>query len=223
VGKNGKAGNRNKPNSVPPEGGDGHLSRPSVALGLNAAYPGLQRCGPHLGPYLALLRAGFALPRRSRAGRCALTLARRSGQALAKEGHLFTLACARHSSLRSAGGPSAVCFLRHFPSPAGLPAGAPDLLGAPCPAEFGLSSPRRRLKASAGGDHLPVSGLPLPKISDQSSGRKMNRPQFSHWQTISSRARSFWTWAVSSILHPVQTPLRTAATARSGLRTKIIS
>jgi hypothetical protein len=135
--------------------------------------------------------------------------------------HLFTLACV---PIRGSG-PSAVCFLRHFPSPGGRPPGTPDLLGAPCPAEFGLSSPPRFSAGRRPSTYSRPAGSIQPgllpslrrltcsrrrttgsQFVTSSSGRKINRPQFSHWQIISSRARSLRTWTVSSILHPVQTP-----------------
>jgi hypothetical protein len=106
----------NKPSSVPVAGGgsflwDRRCRRP------RAADPGLvaERAAPR--PCLALLRVGFAVPRLSPAARCALTAP------------FHPCLCPR--------GPSAVCFLLHFPWPldprplAGtLPCGARTFLDA---------------------------------------------------------------------------------------------
>jgi len=73
-----------KPNSVPPpprwRRGGGHLSGPSVALGLGATYPGLKRRGPRLDPVWSCSGRGLPCP-----------LGRPRGGALLP--HLFTLAC----------------------------------------------------------------------------------------------------------------------------------
>ena len=66
-----------QPRQAEADGGCGHLSGSHVAARLEQPTRGLspfgERSGPLLAPYLALLPMGFAVPRLSPGGRCALT------------------------------------------------------------------------------------------------------------------------------------------------------
>ena len=107
---------RHKPSSVSRlGGGQGSFIWDSDCSEPLAAYPGLGRDRRPLVPYLALLRMGFAVRPLLPAARCALT--------------------APFHPCLCPGGPSAVCSLRHFPSPRGaralpgiLPCGARTFL-----------------------------------------------------------------------------------------------
>ena len=107
---------RHKPSSVDRlSGGPGSFVWDPDCSGPRAAYPGLGRDRRSLVPYLALLRMGFAMRPLLPAARCALT--------------------APFHPCLCPGGPSAVCSLRHFPSPRGaralpgiLPCGARTFL-----------------------------------------------------------------------------------------------
>ena len=92
---------------------------------LMRSYPGLKRSGPFLVPYLILLRTGFTLPPLSPAERWALTPPFHPYPAV-------EMALPSHCR--------AVCFLRHFPSPAVLHRRSRVNHGTSCPAESGLSS-----------------------------------------------------------------------------------
>jgi hypothetical protein len=83
-----------------------------------AAYPGLDRSGPLLIPYLALLRVGFTVPRLSPDARCALTAP------------FHPCLCPVRGHRRS----TLCCTFRRLTTPGRYP--------APCPMELGLSSAR---------------------------------------------------------------------------------
>ena len=131
-GRRSRKDGRRKPSSVTPGPAKGRLGAGSFiwdpnCFGPLAAYPGLGRDRRSLVPYLALLRMGFAMRPLLPAARCALTAP------------FHPCLCPRRR------GPSAVCSLRHFPSPRGaralpgiLPCGARTFLhrrarcGTPC-------------------------------------------------------------------------------------------